>query len=58
MLFRSAVANTKHGITTTIIAVMPKTLDTTRKHLLKNLPAEVLHRVVLVDALQLLEGLR
>lgn len=54
----NAVANTKHGITTTIIAVMPKTLDTTRKHLLKNLPAEVLHRVVLVDALQLLEGLR
>lgn len=54
----NAIANSEHGITTTIIAVMPKALDATRKHLLKDLPSEVLPRVIVIDALQLLEGLR
>lgn len=54
----NAVQNHEHGINTTIIAVMPKALDATRKHLLNDLPGDVLSRVILVDALQLLEGLR
>lgn len=46
------------GVALNITAVMPKALDAAKRHLLKELLTAVLPRIVVVDALDLLEAVR
>jgi hypothetical protein len=55
---KNIMSNHEHGVTTTIIATMPKTIDAAQRAISNTVTKALLPHVIILDALDLLEALR